>query len=124
MNIRYSQAKYNMDWFDQYLDALADGSTVSYPPDTHVWRPVKPTKQQQSLIQDSIIADVVRMRMIQEARLQEISQGLGGGYDSGTGVKEGPAAPEPTPTPALSGELTYLSEEINYLGEVLTYTVA
>jgi hypothetical protein len=57
-----------MDWFDQYLDALSEGTNVVYPPDSNTWRPVKPTKQQQSLIQDSIIGDMVRMRMIQEER--------------------------------------------------------
>jgi len=57
-----------MDWFDHYLDGLSEGTNVVYPPDSNTWRPVKPTKQQQSLIQDSIIGDMVRMRMIQEER--------------------------------------------------------
>ena len=33
-----------MDWFDAYLDGLADHTNVVYPPDSHTWRPVKPTK--------------------------------------------------------------------------------
>ena len=53
-----------MDWFDQYLDALSDGRNAVYPPDSHTWRPVKPTKQQHSLIQDSLIGDMIRMRLI------------------------------------------------------------
>lgn len=84
-----------MDWFDQYLNALSDGKNVVYPPDSHTWRPVKPTKQQQSLIQDSMVADAVRMRLIQEARQAEIDQGMGGGYDAGSAAKERRSAPTP-----------------------------
>ena len=72
-----------MDWFDQYLDALSDGRNAVYPSDSRTWRPVKPTKQQHSLIQDSLIGDMVRMRLIQEARQAEIDAGMGGGYDAG-----------------------------------------
>ena len=68
---------------DEYLDGLTDGRNAVYPPDSHTWRPVKPTKQQQSLIQDSVVADMVRMRLIQEARQAEIDAGMGGGYDAG-----------------------------------------
>jgi hypothetical protein len=72
-----------MDWFDHYLDGLSEGTNVVYPPDSNTWRPVKPTKQQQSFIQDSIISDMVRMRMIQEerAKLEENSNfaAFGGG---------------------------------------------
>lgn len=85
-----------MDWFDAYLDGLADHTNVVYPPDSHTWRPVKPTKQQQSLIQDSLIGDMVRMRLIQEARQAEIDQGMGGSYDAGSAAKEGPVAPSIT----------------------------
>lgn len=95
-----------MDWFDQYLDALSDGKNVVYPPDSHTWRPVKPTKQQQSLIQDSVVADMVRMRMIQEARQAEINQGMGGGYDAGSAVKEGPVAPPTPPVPVFPSSIT------------------
>jgi hypothetical protein len=70
-----------MDWFDHYLDGLSEGTNVVYPPDTNTWRPVKPTKQQQSLMQDSIIADMIRMRMIQEERAKLEEHG-GGFYDS------------------------------------------
>ena len=70
-----------MDWFDHYLDGLSEGTNVVYPPDTNTWRPVKPTKQQQSLMQDSIIADMIRMRMIQEERAKLEEHG-GSFYDS------------------------------------------
>ena len=85
-----------MDWFDDYLNALSEGKNVVYPPDSHTWRPVRPTKQQQSLIQDSVVADMVRMRLIQEARRAEEEQGMGGGYDAGSAVVEGPVAPSIT----------------------------
>jgi len=91
---------------DDYLDNLSDGRNAVYPPDSHTWRPVKPTKQQQSLIQDSVVADMVRMRLIQEARQAEIDQGMGGSYDAGSAAKEGPVIPTatstPTPTPTPS----------------------
>ena len=85
-----------MDWFDEYLDNLSDGRNAVYPPDSHTWRPVKPTKQQQSLIQDSVVADMVRMRLIQEARQAEVNAGMGGGYDAGSAAVEGPVAPSIT----------------------------
>lgn len=100
-----------MDWLDQYLDALSDGTNVVYPPDTHIWKPAKPTKQQQALIQDSIVADMVRQRVIKEAREQEIEAGMGGGYDAGSAAKEGPAilpGVTPTPTPTLTPSPTPL----------------
>jgi hypothetical protein len=70
-----------MDWFDHYLDGLAEGTNVVYPPDSNTWRPIKPTKQQQSLMQDSIISDMVRMRMIQEERAK-LEEHSGSFYDS------------------------------------------
>lgn len=114
-----------MDWFDQYLDGLADHTNVVYPPDSHTWRPVRPTKQQESLIQDSFIADMVRMRNIQEARREEEEQGMGGSYgsiDAGSSptAKEGSVTP-PTPPGPSPFALTYLTEEIVYNGENLTY---
>ena len=87
-----------MDWFDAYLDNLSDGKNVVYPPDSHTWRPIKPTRQQQSLIQDSLIGDMVRMRLIQEARQAEVEAGMGGGYDAGSAAVEGPVA---TPVPVV-----------------------
>jgi len=91
-----------MDWFDAYLDNLSDGKNVVYPPDSHTWRPVKPTKQQQSLIQDSMVFDVQQMRLIKEARQQEEEQGMGGSYDAGSASKEGHVLPTPTPSPSPS----------------------
>jgi hypothetical protein len=44
-----------MEWFDHYLDGLSDGTNVLYPSDTNTWKPVRPTKQQQILIHDSIV---------------------------------------------------------------------
>ena len=70
-----------MDWLDHYLDGLSEGTNVVYPPDSNTWRPVKPTKQQQAVIQDSIVADMVRMRMIQEERAKLEEHG-GNFYDS------------------------------------------
>ncbi|NBP03790.1 MAG: hypothetical protein EBU90_27560 [Proteobacteria bacterium] len=101
-----------MDWFDQYLDGLSDCTNVVYPPDSHTWRPVRPTKQQQSLIQDSLIGDMVRMRLIQEARQAEIDAGMGGGYDAGSAAKEGPVTP-PAPTP--SG-IPYSTSQVTLVG--------
>lgn len=79
-----------MDWLDQYLNALSDGKSVTFPPDSNTWRPVKPSRQQQSLIEDSILNDIQQIRLIQESRRQEIEQGMGGGYDAGSAVREGP----------------------------------
>lgn len=96
-----------MDWMDQYLDSLSDGRNAVYPPDSHTWRPVKPTKQQQSLIQDAMVSDLVRMRLIQEARQAEIDAGMGGGYDAGSAAKEGPVTPDtPTPSPTPTSTAT------------------
>jgi len=89
-----------MDWMDDYLNNLSDGRNAVYPPDSHTWRPVRPTKQQQSLIQDSVVADMVRMRLVQEARQAEIDQGMGGSYDAGSAAKKRPVTP---PAPAPSG---------------------
>jgi hypothetical protein len=89
-----------MDWLDHYLDGLAEGTNVVYPPDSNTWRPVKPTKQQQSFIQDSIIADMVRMRMIQEERAKLENHG-GGFYDGAISTNI------LTPTPTLPSYLLF-----------------
>lgn len=114
-----------MDWLDQYLNELSKPSPVAYlPPDRPTWNRPNPTKQQLSFLQDSIVMDLQRMRMIQEARRAEEEQGHGGGDDSGSAAgKEGhqqqPAPPVPPgPSPFA---LTYLTEEITYGGETLTY---
>ena len=83
-----------MDWLDQYLHELnRPGTVVHLPPDKQSWNRPNPTKQQLSLIQDATIADMVRMRNIQEARQAEIDAGMGGGYDAGSAARERPATP-------------------------------
>jgi hypothetical protein len=57
-----------MDWFDQYLTGMGEYKVTVSPADTHQWGTHKPSKQQQSLIQDSMAFDVQQMRLIQEAR--------------------------------------------------------
>jgi len=57
-----------MDWFDQYLDGMGEYKVTVSPADTHQWGIHKPSKQQQSLMQDSMAFDVQQMRLIQEAR--------------------------------------------------------
>jgi len=82
---------------DQYLNELhMPGAVMHFPPDKPSWNRSNPTKQQLSLIQDATIADMVRMRNIQEARQAEIDAGMGGGYDAGSAAKEGPVAPAVT----------------------------
>lgn len=91
-----------MDWLDQYLNELnRPGTVVHLPPDKQSWHAPVPTKQQLSLIQDATIADMVRMRNIQEARQAEMDAGMGGGYDAGSAAKEratvSPVAPAGIP---------------------------
>jgi hypothetical protein len=57
-----------MDWMDNYLDGMGEYKVTVSPADTHQWGTHKPSKQQQSLIQDSMAFDVQQMRLIQEAR--------------------------------------------------------
>ena len=59
-----------MDWFDQYLDGMGEYKVTVSPADTHQWGPAKPSRQQQSLMQDAMAFDVQQMRIIQEARLE------------------------------------------------------
>ena len=60
-----------MDWLDYYLNGLDEYKTTVSPADTHIWGPAKPSKQQQSMIQDAVAFDQQQqMRMIQEARRQ------------------------------------------------------
>jgi hypothetical protein len=97
-----------MDWLDHYLDGLSEGTNVVYPPDSNTWRPVKPTKQQQAVIQDSIVADMVRMRMIQEER-EKLEEHGGGFYDSD--VKIQPKITEYVfvdPLPEVSNDDAYI----------------
>ena len=105
-----------MDWFDHYLDGLSEGTNVVYPPDTNTWRPVKPTKQQQAVIQDSIVADMVRMRVIQEERVKMEDHG-GNFYDGAvpantltstvtTPTQTSTNTPTQTPTPTQTSTNT------------------
>lgn len=57
-----------MDWLDNYLDDLSLTKSHTFPPDTHTWNPRHPSKKQMSFIQDSVVFDLQKMRMIQEAR--------------------------------------------------------
>lgn len=85
-----------MDWLDQYLHELhRPGAVVHLPPDKQSWHAPTPTKQQMSLMQDATIADMVRMRNIQEARQAEIDAGMGGAYDAGSAARERRSATAP-----------------------------
>jgi hypothetical protein len=88
-----------MDWLDHYLDGLSDGTNVVYPPDSNTWRPVKPTKQQTAIIQDSIIADMVRARMIEEARRE--LENHSDYYESHIYSKKPSEEPPPPPPPSM-----------------------
>ena len=81
-----------MDWLDAYLDNLADGRNVVYPPDKNTWTPVKPNRQQQSMIQDAVAFDLQQqMRMIQEAR-EELER-HGASRDAAMGIGADPGSP-------------------------------
>jgi hypothetical protein len=78
-----------MDWLDQYLQELdRPGAMMHFPPDKPSWNAPVPSKQQMALMQDATVADMVRMRIIQEARQAEIDAAAGGGYDAGSAAKE------------------------------------
>lgn len=90
-----------MDWLDAYLDNLADGRNVVYPPDKNTWTPVKPSKQQQSMIQDAVAFDQQQqMRMIQEAREELERHGASRDAAMGIGADPGSPAVQTTTTPA------------------------
>lgn len=110
-----------MDWFDQYLNALSDGKNATFPPDTHTWKPAQPTKQQKRFIQDSVVFDLQRMRMIQEARLALEQQSTAGSYDSGSAPRKEGSIEPPVPPDISQFFLTYLTEEIQYEGETLAF---
>jgi len=75
-----------MDWMDDYLNGMGEYKTTVSPADTHIWGPAKPSKLQQSLIQDSMAFDVQQMHLIQEARqeLERHGAALGIGADPGS----------------------------------------
>lgn len=81
-----------MDWLDAYLDNLADGRNVVYPPDKNTWTPVKPNRLQQSMIQDAVAFDQQQqMRMIQEAR-EELER-HGASREAAMGIGADPGSP-------------------------------
>ena len=67
---------------DNYLDGMGEYKVTVSPADTHQWGAAKPSKQQQSLIQDSMTFDVQQMRLIQEAR--QALEAHGGAPDPGS----------------------------------------
>ena len=71
---------------DDYLNGMGEYKTTVSPADTHIWGPAKPSKLQQSLIQDSMVFDIQQMRLIQEARqeLERHGAALGIGADPGS----------------------------------------
>jgi Leucine-rich repeat (LRR) protein len=77
-----------MDWMDDYLNGMGEYKTTVSPADTHIWGPAKPSKLQQSLIQDSMAFDVQQMHLIKEARqeLERHGAALGIGADPGSTV--------------------------------------
>ena len=85
-----------MDWMDQYLDGLGEYKVTVSPVDTHTWGPAKPSKLQQSLIQDSMVFDVQQMRLIREARqeLERHGASSGIGADPGSPTVQTPQAQE------------------------------
>ena len=103
-----------MDWLDAYLDNLADGRNVVYPPDKNTWTPIKPNIQQQSMIQDAVAFDQqCQMRMIQEARADLEAHGMsqedveaGIGADPGSPTVQSAATP-PVVYPEWNGGASY-----------------
>jgi len=82
-----------MDWLDSYLNNLADGRNAIYPPDKNTWTPVKPNRQQQSMIQDAVAFDQQQqMRMIQEARADLEAHGMSRD-DVAIGIGADPGSP-------------------------------
>ena len=69
---------------DNYLDGMGEYKTTVSPADTLQWGTHKPSKQQQSLIQDSMAFDVQQMRLIQEARLELEKHGTSIAPDPGS----------------------------------------
>jgi hypothetical protein len=104
-----------MDWFDQYLDGMGEYKVTVSPADTHQWGPAKPSKQQQSLMQDAMAFDIQQMRLIQEAR-QELERHGAGAPDPGSAPLQPPAASGPG-----AFDLTYLGEAITFNLENITY---
>lgn len=93
-----------MDWMDRYLDGLGEYKVTVSPADTHIWGTAKPSKRQQSLIQDSMVFDMQQMRLIQEAR-QELERH---GASSGIGADPGSLTvqtPQSIPEAACTDEV-------------------
>ena len=62
-----------MDWMDAYLNSMGEYKVTVSPADSHMWGPAKPSKQQQSMIQDSMVLDIQQNNLITEAR-QELER--------------------------------------------------
>ena len=92
---------------DEYLDGLGQYKIAVSPVDTLQWGTNKPSKQQQSMIQDSMAFDVQQMRLIQEARQElethgaDAMDGIGSDPGSPTVQLVTPLASETIPTAAL-----------------------
>jgi hypothetical protein len=86
-----------MDWLDQYLDGMAQYRVAESPADTHTWGPAKPSRQQLSMIQDSMAFDMQQRNLIREARqeLEESTQGPGAmsEHDVAIGIGADPGSP-------------------------------
>lgn len=104
----------NMDWLDLYLNELSRPENIKIvPPDVNTWNKPVLSIFQKRLIHDSVAQDEQqeRMRLIQEARRQEEEAASSyGSIDSGSSNLLN-----------LNG-LQYLNEDINYTGELLTYS--
>jgi hypothetical protein len=107
-----------MDWLDAYLDNLADGRNVVYPPDKNTWTPVKPNRQQQSMIQDAVAFDQQQqMRMIQEARADLEAHGMSQeDVQAGIGADPGSPAVQTTSIPAAAFPVSISIEGVNLYG--------
>ena len=93
-----------MDWLDAYLDNLADGRNAVYPPDKNTWTPIKPNRQQQSMMQDAVAFDQqCQMRMIQEARhaLEEHGHMSHADVTDGIGADPGSSAVQTQSSPSV-----------------------
>jgi hypothetical protein len=97
-----------MDWMDDYLNVMGEYKTTVSPADTHIWGPAKPSKLQQSLIQDSMVFDVQQMRLIREAR-QELEN-----HGASSGIGADPGSPT-VQTPQSTPEAVCTDEEARVL---------
>jgi len=84
-----------MDWLDQYLDELSKGvKNTTFPPDSPFWNKKTLNQQQKRLVEDSIVYDLQKERVI--AGKEETEMGDSSGGDS-TAISP-TSTPEPSPT--------------------------